>query len=208
MADEEIRQLRAAGGPSGSQGPSYSELQKELKKAQTLLAAEQKKTADQAHALAESERQVKSLDTKITLATTRKNTAISDLEKKNVEARGLELKIKELTEQLDREKAGRSADAEKIERLNEALTSSQATFKEYQDAEPSRVAALRQSHIRSPEFSEKICERMYSAFDLAITATMTYLKSKGLLPESTNIPAGDQVELLSNIPRDLYDYIE
>mgnify|MGYP003362157779 FL=1 len=64
LVDEELRQLKAAVGPSGLQGPSYSELQKELKKAQTLLAAEQKKTADQAHALAESERQVKSLDTK------------------------------------------------------------------------------------------------------------------------------------------------
>ena len=86
MVDEELRQLKVVSGPSGSQGPSYAELKKEMKKAQDLLAVEQKKTADQAHALAESERQVKSLDTKITLATTRKNTAIFDLEKKNVEA--------------------------------------------------------------------------------------------------------------------------
>ncbi|XP_042460341.1 nucleolar and coiled-body phosphoprotein 1-like [Zingiber officinale] len=56
MVDEELRRLKAAYGPPGSQGPSYSELQKELKKAQNLLAVEQKKTADQAHTLVELER--------------------------------------------------------------------------------------------------------------------------------------------------------
>ena len=212
MVDEELRRLKAAGGPPGSQGPSYSELQKELKKAQDLLAAEQKKTADQAHTLAELERQVKTLDQKISLATTRKNTTISDLEKKNVEARGLEQKVKELTDQLAGEKVARSAEANKqkdeLKTLQESLATSQAAFKEYQEAESSRVAALRQNYIRSPEFSEKVYKRMYTAFDLAMTATTTYLKSKGLLPDSALIPAVDQVALLDNIPKDLYDYLE
>ncbi|XP_042472453.1 uncharacterized protein LOC122055135 [Zingiber officinale] len=56
MVDEELKRLRSSGG-SPSQGPSYAELQKELKKAEDLLAAEQKKTADQAHTLAELNRQ-------------------------------------------------------------------------------------------------------------------------------------------------------
>ena len=115
-------------------------------------------------------------------------------------------------EQLDKEKAGRSADAikhkDELKTLQESLAASQAVFTEYQEAEPSRVAALRQNYIRSLEFSEKVCERMYTAFDLAMTATMTYLKSKGHLPESTIIPTADQVALLDNIPKDLYDYLE
>ena len=100
MVNEELKRLKGSDGPS-SQGPSYAELQKELKKTQDLLKAEQKKTADQAHTLAELDRQVKSLDQKISLATDRKKTAIVDLEKKNVEARGLEQRVKELMEQLD-----------------------------------------------------------------------------------------------------------
>ncbi|XP_042472518.1 zinc finger A20 and AN1 domain-containing stress-associated protein 8-like [Zingiber officinale] len=92
------------------------------------------------------------------------NTAISDLEKKNVEARGLELKIKELMEQLDQEKVSRSPDAvrhkDELTTLQESLAAAQLAFKEYQEAEPNRVAALRQGYIRSPDFSEKICERM------------------------------------------------
>ena len=57
MVDEELTRLRSSGG-APSQGPSYAELQKELKKTQDLLAAEQKKTAAQAHTMAELERQV------------------------------------------------------------------------------------------------------------------------------------------------------
>ncbi|XP_042404917.1 ARM REPEAT PROTEIN INTERACTING WITH ABF2-like [Zingiber officinale] len=88
MVDAELKKLRSSGG-APSQGPSYAELQKELKKTQDLLAAEQKKTADQAYTLGELERQVKMLDRKISLATDRKKTAISELEKKNVEVQGL-----------------------------------------------------------------------------------------------------------------------
>ena len=204
------RVKEASGAPS--QGPSYAELQKELKKTQDLLAAEQKKTADQAYTLGELERQVKTLDRKISLATDRKKTAISDLEKKNVEARGLEQRVKKLMEQLDGEKASRSAETikhkEELKTLQESLKASQATFKEYQEAEPGRVAALRLKHIRSTEFSEKVCERMYNAFELAITATTDYLKSKGQLPDSASIPAQDYAALLSTIPKDLYDFLE
>ncbi|XP_042467435.1 glycine, alanine and asparagine-rich protein-like [Zingiber officinale] len=45
MVDEELKRLRSSGG-APSQGPSYADLQKELKKAQDLLEAERKKTAD------------------------------------------------------------------------------------------------------------------------------------------------------------------
>ncbi|XP_042467049.1 uncharacterized protein LOC122050185 [Zingiber officinale] len=210
--EAELKQLKASNGPSGSLGPTYAELQRQLKETQDQLTAEQKKTADQAHYLAESERKIKSLDQKLTLATTRKNTAISDLEKKNVEARGLEQKVKELMEQLDAEKTDRSADAakqkEELKQLQEALTASQATFKEYQEGEPTRAAALRQGYIRSPAFFEKICERMYTAFDLAMTATTNFLKSKGQLPEYFVLPAKDQAAVLNDIPTTLYDYLE
>ncbi|XP_042401181.1 uncharacterized protein LOC121991237 [Zingiber officinale] len=200
MVDEEQKRLKSSGG-SSSQGPSYAELQKELKKTQDMLKAEQKKTADQAHTLAELERQVKTLDRKISLATDRKKTAIADLEKKNVEARGLEQRVKELMEQLDGEKASRSGEAikhkDKLKTLQKSLEAFQAAFKEYQEAEPGRVSALKQQHIRSNEFSEKVCERMYTAFELAISATKDYLKSKGQLPDAATIPAEDYVALLA-----------
>ena len=211
MVDEELKRLKSSDGPS-SQGPFYAELQKELKKTQDLLEAEQKKTADQAHTLAELERQVKILDRKISLATDRKKKAIADLDKKNVEARGLEQRVKELMEQLDGEKTGRSAEATKhkdeLKTLQEALDASRADFKEYQEAEPGRVAALRLQHIRSNEFSEKVCERMYTAFELAIAAMTNYLKSKGQLPDSATISVEDYAALLSSIPKTVYDFLE
>ncbi|XP_042423668.1 ribosomal protein L11 methyltransferase-like [Zingiber officinale] len=49
---------------------------------------------------------------------------------------------------------------------------------------------------------------MYTAFDLAMAATTAYLKTKGRLPESAVIPAADQVALLDNILKDLYDYLD
>ncbi|XP_042460649.1 uncharacterized protein LOC122044185 [Zingiber officinale] len=193
--DEELKKLRSLGG-APSQGPSYAELQKELKKTQDLLSAEQKKTADQAYTLGELERHVKTLDRKISLATDRKKTAIVDLEKKNVEAWGLEQRVKELMDQLAGEKVARSDEVAKLEAtLQEhqaTADASRAALKEYQDAEPGRVAAMRLNYIRS----------------LAITTTTDYLKSKGQLPDSANIPTQDYAALLSNIPRDLYDFLE
>ncbi|XP_042440697.1 uncharacterized protein LOC122026118 [Zingiber officinale] len=175
MVEEELKRLKSQGGPSSSRGPSYAELQKEFTKTKDLLEAERKKTADQAYMLDQLNKHVKSYDHKIELATTRKNTAIADLEKKNVEARALEQRVNELAELLEGEQKGRSEEVTKlkddVKGLQEALDASRATFKEYQEAEPGRVATLRQKYIRSAKFVEKVCDWLVIAFELAITAT-------------------------------------
>ncbi|XP_042467281.1 uncharacterized protein LOC122050445 [Zingiber officinale] len=159
MVEDELKRLKSQGGPSSSRGPSYAELQKELDKTKNLLEAERKKTADQAYMLDQLDKKVKSYDRKIELATTRKNIAIADMEKKNVEARALEQRVNELAELLESVHKGRSEEVTKLKddlkALQEALDASRAAFKEYQEAEPGRVAALRQYYIRSAEFVEK-----------------------------------------------------
>ncbi|XP_042432561.1 nucleolar and coiled-body phosphoprotein 1-like [Zingiber officinale] len=135
MVEEELKRLKSQGGPSSSRGPSYAELQKELDKTKDLLEAERKKTADQAYMLDQLDKKVKSYDLKIELATTQKNTAIADLEKKNVEARALEQRVNELAELLEGEQNGRSTEVTKLKddlkELQGALDASRAAFKEY-----------------------------------------------------------------------------
>ena len=120
--------------------------------------------------------------------------------------------MNELAELLEGEQKGRSEEVTKLKddlkALQEALDASRAAFKEYQEAEPGRVAALRQNYIHSVDFVEKVCDRLVIAFELAITATADYLKTKGQLPELVVIPATEHAALLTTIPKHIFDYLE
>ncbi|XP_042425824.1 uncharacterized protein LOC122013642 [Zingiber officinale] len=148
QVEDELKRLKIFGEASSSQGPPAARLKAKLKRAQLLLATEQQKLAEQASRLGQIEAQLKTYNRKFNLASTRKLWAIVDLEEKNKEARQLAEDLKKAEDFLVVERESRSArEVElqgQVKRLEEELKASCATLKTYQEAEPGRIAVLKQ----------------------------------------------------------------
>ncbi|XP_042460396.1 uncharacterized protein LOC122043899 [Zingiber officinale] len=230
FVEDELKRLKETPGQLGAthglNDTQVAQLQADLAKSEELLAAERGKSAEQVGHIDRIKREISTFEGKITLATNRKQRAIKDLEKKNVEARALEQKLKQTEDKLknvegllmSERQARESEETTLRSQLSDKdadlavvkadLESIQSALEAYKESEPSRFEEMKVAYIRSDTFVDKFVARVLRLFGCTVDNIFDQLKKKGHLP--ANLPGStiDRDQLNDSIPDDTLAYLE